>query len=277
LEYTSLSPYAAHSQEGFAALERFRQVFQLEHWRRNAEARRGRKEFDFADWRKELLELFVGRGEQMRQVADWAKQTSTGICWISGHPGVGKSAFMADLAERFFRDDKHYCKIVHFFRGADPRCNRMKFLENALTSLWASFGKAESLEADPQKRGNQFRLRLADISREQAALPEHQRRRIVFLLDGLDEVLQNDREFAELIFENRLAGVLWVCAGRDVNELGKRMREEGAHEPFGEDGLPVLTEGTCGRFWTRNAGGRFTSWSRGTGRRRRRTGTAIRS
>jgi WD40 repeat protein len=243
LEYTSLSPYAAHSQEGFAALERFRQVFQLEQWRRNAEARQGRKEFDFADWRKELLELFVGRSEQVRQVADWAKQTSTGICWISGHPGVGKSAFMADLAERFFSDDKHYCKIVHFFRGADPRCNRMKFLENALTSLWASFGKAESLEADPQKRGNQFRLRLAEISREQAAEPEKQRRRIVFLLDGLDEVLQNDREFAELIFENLLAGVLWICAGRDVNELGKRMREQRAHEPFGEDGLPVLTDG----------------------------------
>ena len=109
--------------------------------------------------------------------------------------------------------------------------------------MWASFGKAESLEADPQKRGNQFRLRLAEISREQAAEPEKQRRRIVFLLDGLDEVLQNDREFAELLFENRLAGVLWICAGRDVNELGKRMREHGAHEPFGEDGLPVLTDG----------------------------------
>jgi len=243
LEYTSLSPYAAHSQEGFAALERFRQVFQLEQWRRNAEARQGRKEFDFGDWRKELLELFVGRGEQVRRVADWAKQASTGICWISGHPGVGKSAFMADLAERFFTGDKHYCKIVHFFRGADPRCNRMKFLENALTSLWANFGKAESLDADPQKRADQFRLRLAEISREQAAEPEKQRRRIVFLLDGLDEVLQNDREFAELIFENRLAGVLWICAGRDVNELGKRMREHGAHEAFGEEGLPVLTDG----------------------------------
>jgi len=40
-----------------------------------------------------------------------------------------------------------------------------------------------------------------------------------------------------------LAGVLWICAGRDVNELGKRMREHGAYEPFGEEGLPVLTDG----------------------------------
>jgi hypothetical protein len=98
LEYTSLSSYAAHSQEGFAALERFRQVFQLEQWRRNAEARQGRKEFDFADWRKELLELFVGRGEQVRQVGglgqtgrhgDLLDQRASGGGQVGVHGGPG--------------------------------------------------------------------------------------------------------------------------------------------------------------------------------------------
>lgn len=243
LEYTSLSPQTAHSQEGFVALERFRQMFQLEQWRRNQAAWQARREFDFSEWRTEWLELFVGRNDQVRQVAKWAHETRSGLCWISGHPGVGKSAFMADLAERFFTDDEHYCKIVHFFRGADLRGNQMKFLENALTSMWASFGEAEKLEADPQKRLKQFELRLAHISRAQAELPAPQQRRIVFLLDGLDEVIPQDREFPDLIIENQRPGVLWICAGRNVSELGKCFRAHHAHEPFGEDGLPPLRDG----------------------------------
>ena len=35
---------------------------------------------------------------------------------------------MADLAERFFSDDKQYCKVVHFLRGADPPCNPFDLL-----------------------------------------------------------------------------------------------------------------------------------------------------
>src|SRR5207342_2984165 len=64
LEYTAFSPAAAHSQEGADALARFKQVYRLEEWRRQADARAARAEFDFSGWCDELLELFVGRDEQ---------------------------------------------------------------------------------------------------------------------------------------------------------------------------------------------------------------------
>ena len=104
----------------------------MEEWRRVESARRARDTFDFTPWCEELLELFVGRGEQVRKVAAWARQherqNETGLCWLHGSPGVGKSAFMADLVTRFFTDSRKVCRVVHFFRSADSRCNRMQFL-----------------------------------------------------------------------------------------------------------------------------------------------------
>jgi WD40 repeat protein len=47
---------------------------------------------------------------------------------------------------------------------------------------------------------------------------------------------------------------LWVCAGRDVSELGKRFREHGAYEPFGGDGLPLLTDGDLREILDRECG-----------------------
>jgi tetratricopeptide (TPR) repeat protein len=255
LEYTAFSPHAAHSQEGFAALERFKQVFRLEEWRGQAEARAARSEFDFSPWYGELLELFVGRDEQVRQVNDWIKQATTGLCWLHGHPGVGKSAFVAKLGRDYFTDERKVCKLVHFFRAIDPRCSRMKFLENALTQLGAVFGRAEPIEADPRKRMDQFSRLLTEVSQAEAAKPERERRRILFLLDGLDEVCQHERDFPDLIFRHRLPGVVWLCAGRGEFGLAKRFRQAQAHLPFGEGGLPGLTEGNvrevldheCGR------------------------------
>jgi WD40 repeat protein len=242
LEYTVFSPHAAHSQEGFAALERFKQLFRLEEWRRQAEARAARSEFDFSPWYGELLELFVGRDEQVRQVNEWIKQTANGLCWLHGHPSVGKSAFVAKLARDFFTDERKVCKVVHFFRATDPRCNRMKFLGNALTQLGAVFGRAEPLEADPGKRADQFNRLLTAISQAEAARPELQQRRILFLLDGLDEVCQHESDFLELIFRHCLPGVVWLCAGREELGLGQHFRQAGAHLPFGTDGLPGLKE-----------------------------------
>jgi WD40 repeat protein len=254
LEYTAFSEHAAHSQEGFAALERFKEVFRLEEWRLQSQAGVARREFDFTPWLDELLELFVGRGEQVRQVAGWIRETPAGLCWLHGHPGVGKSAFMAALARDHFTDPRRVCKITHFFRATDPRGSRMKFLQNALTQLGAFFDRAEAIEADPRKRSDQFSRLLAEISRTEAAKPETGRRLILFLLDGLDEVCQHDRDFPNLIFGHVLRGVVWVCAGREEFELGKQFREAGAHLPFGDAGLPGLTDGNIREVLDRECG-----------------------
>ncbi len=243
LEYTSFSAQAAHSQEGFAALEKFKQVFRIEEWRRAAAAVEARREFDFRPWMRELLELLVGRDAQVDQVNQWLKSANGGLCWLHGHPGVGKSAFMAAMADRFFTDERKVCKIVHFFRATDARGNRMKFLENALTTLGAAFGRAETPSTDPRERQDQFAKLLRETAAAEQGRPERERKRIIFLLDGLDEVAQNDRDFADVIFQNLAPGVVWACAGREEFELGKRFRAHQAHLPFGENGLPALTDG----------------------------------
>ena len=112
------------------------------------------------------------------------------------------------------------CLIIHFFRGTDPRCSRAKFLENALSQFRAKLGVAETLESDPAKRDEQFE-RLLPHSWTGDAARKPSSGRIVFLLDGLDEVCQLDRGFADLVLRNLLPGVVWVCSGREEFDLGR--------------------------------------------------------
>ena len=242
LDYTTCSPRAAHSQEGSSALEKFRSVFRLAEWRRQEEVRHARKEFDFSSWCAELLLLFRGRESQVEHVANWCRNETSGWCWIHGLPGIGKSAFMAALATRLFGDSRRSCRVVHFFRATDPRCNRMKFLENALTGLAAGFGRPEPLDPDPAGRTEQFARALNAVVSAEAEKPDIERKRIVFFLDGIDEITQNEPDFLNILFREKLPGVLWVCTGRDDRGLGRHFERKGAFQPFGPGGLPPLTE-----------------------------------
>jgi tetratricopeptide (TPR) repeat protein len=243
LEFTALSPHAAHSQEGFVALERFKQVFRLEEWRRREEARRTRREFDFKPWQDELLQLFVGRDIQVREAEKWVSERSGGLLWLEGQPGVGKSAFMAKLSRDFFPERSQFCKVVHFFRATDPRCSQMKFLENALSGMGELAGPPEPPAQTLRGRIEQFSRLLKKAVLAGEAHPGGERPKIVFLVDGLDEIAQTEPEFAGLVLAHRFPGVVWVCAGRGEAGFGKLFREAGAHLPFEGGHLPTLTDG----------------------------------
>ncbi|MDG4597049.1 MAG: SHOCT domain-containing protein [Candidatus Contendobacter sp.] len=68
-------------------------------------------------------------------------------------------------------------------------------------------------------------------------------RRVVFLLDGLDEIAARDARFAQ---DAPLAltgsGILWICAGRPEYDLPAAFAAAGAVQPF-PDGLPGMSEG----------------------------------
>src|SRR5262249_26769067 len=87
------------------------------------------------------------------------------------------------------------------------------------------------LSPDPAERKEEFEQLLRETA-------ERSGRRILFLLDGLDEVAQHDGGFPKLVFDNRIEGVLWVCAGRGEGELGAQFKA--ADEGLFPEGLPGL-------------------------------------
>lgn len=231
LEFTAFSS-ASHSQNPDRV--RFDEVYPLARWQRElrgAGASAARAEFDFSDWVRELTAVFVGRTAEVARVVGWARGGG-GVGWLEGPPGSGKSALAAAVSLRL-AEEEPWLLVAHFFRTTDPRCHRMKFLENAILALADALKEAVAPAPQPDRREEQFEQLLA-----RAAAPG---RRIVFLLDGLDELTRHDRTFPALIFGNRPEGVAWVCSGRDEKHLGEAFRENGA-TVFFPDGLRGLDE-----------------------------------
>jgi tetratricopeptide (TPR) repeat protein len=233
LEYISFSDRAAFSHLGEEAYQRFQEIFRLEEWRarqRQEEEARGVQR-QWEELVRELTEVLVGREEHIRQVKEAIKGTGKGFLWISGKPGIGKSALMAKLMKDYVGQTQRYIVVPYFFRLGQPGCSTMEFLSAALKRLQAELHR--TIEPAP---------RLPDRQRQWAeALEEAARtgKKVLFLVDGLDEIYRQEREFMELPFMALREGIVWVCAGRSERELEEALQRRGARWVFPE-GLPPL-------------------------------------
>ncbi len=233
LEYITFSDRAAFSHLGEEAYQRFQEIFRLEEWRarqRQEEEARGVQR-QWEELVRELTEVLVGREEHIRQVKEAIKGTGKGFLWISGKPGIGKSALMAKLMKDYVGQTQRYIVIPYFFRLGQPGCSTMEFLSAALKRLQAELHR--TIEPAP---------RLPDRQRQWAeALEEAARtgKKVLFLVDGLDEIYRQEREFIELPFMALREGIVWVCAGRSERELEEALQRRGARWVFPE-GLPPL-------------------------------------
>jgi hypothetical protein len=137
LEYTAFSDRASNSQNAERAWEQFNERFRQRVPRTGRTGARGRDEFDFTDWVEEHApRQLVGRHDEIETIVEWieAKRHDGGVGWLEGQPGSGKSALMAAISIDERLAPGQFRRVDHFFRATDPRCHRMKFLENAVSS-----------------------------------------------------------------------------------------------------------------------------------------------
>jgi putative ubiquitin-RnfH superfamily antitoxin RatB of RatAB toxin-antitoxin module/DNA polymerase III delta prime subunit len=238
LECIPFSNRAVFSYLGEDAYRCFREIFQLEEWRKQRrledEAKGIQKLWD--EQVRELTEVFVGREEHIRQVKDAIKRTSKGVLWISGKPGVGKSALMAKLMKDYIGQTQHYIVIPYFFRYGQAGCSTMEFLETALKRLQAELNR----EIEPEPRLPDRQQQLAKALEEAVS---ETGKKVLFLVDGLDEIYRQEREFLNVPFMTMTVKdrILWVCAGRSEGDLEEALKSRGAVWVF-PDGLPPLDE-----------------------------------
>ena len=236
LECIPFSTKAVFSHLGEDAYQRFRDIFRLEEWReqrrRKAEAQGIQTLWD--ELVSELTEVFVGREEHIRQVKDAIKRTSKGVLWISGKPGIGKSALMAKLVQDYIGQTQHYIVIPYFFRYGQAGCSTMEFLATALKRLQAELNR----EIEPEPRLPERQQQLVEALEEAVSKTG---KKVLFLVDGLDEIYRQEREFLNVPFMTIRERIVWVCAGRSEGDLEEALRSRGAVWVF-PDGLPPLDE-----------------------------------
>jgi hypothetical protein len=238
LECIPFSTKAVFSHLGKDVYQRFQDIFRLEEWReqrrRKAEAQGIQTLWD--ELVSELTEVFVGREEHIRQVKDAIKRTSKGVLWISGKPGIGKSALMAKLMQDYIGQTQHYIVIPYFFRYGQAGCSTMYFLATALKRLQAELNR----EIEPEPRLPERQQQLVEALEEAVSKTS---KKVLFLVDGLDEIYRLEREFLNVPFMTMAVKerIVWVCAGQSEGDLEEALKSRGAEWVF-PDGLPPLDE-----------------------------------
>jgi hypothetical protein len=238
LECIPFGAKAIFSHLGEDAYQYFCEIFQLEEWqaqrRLEAEAKGIQKLWD--EQVRGLTEVLVGREEHIRQVKDAIKRTSKGVLWISGKPGVGKSALMAKLMKDYIGQTQHYIVIPYFFRYGQAGCSTMDFLAIALKRLKAELNR----EIEPEPRLPDRQRQLVETLEEAVSKTG---KKVLFLVDGLDEIYRHERGFLNVPFMTMMVKdrILWVCAGRSEGDLEEALKSRGAVWVF-PDGLPGLDE-----------------------------------
>jgi len=235
LEYIPFSDYVAFSQQRGVALERFHELFRLDEWRKIDSTEQQSKELKFDDLIAELSEVFVGRVDDISEVKKILKAQPNGVLWISGKPGVGKSALMARLVRDYQNAPQHYLTIPYFFRIGHSGCSTEQFLKAALLHLHVALG----LPFKPAVTIDEQRQQFVDLVRNAG---ECIGKKILFLVDGLDEIYRLEPAFISLPFIATAPRVLWLCAGRnELPEMETSLRQSGAEWVF-STGLPAMDE-----------------------------------
>jgi hypothetical protein len=158
---------------------------------------------------QELSTHFVGRDTQIDQVFDWIEASATSgakrLMWIGGKAGCGKSAFMVGLMQS--PKSAGLVSVPYLF---DPKWSPKNRWQNDFFK-YAADCIASEYQVDLalvrfEKPEDQFRFALAN-------LPASELPRLLFLLDGVDEIEGSLDGIASVATE--YSRCVWVFAGQE--------------------------------------------------------------
>ena len=196
------------------------------------------QKFKVQDFSKEIerdASQMVGRHEEQTLIERAIAEQSEGMVWVTGPAGIGKSYLMArlmrDCAETWTDASKHI--LAYRFKASDNnRCNRETFATYLIERV--SYAGALTDQEPSDTKGpaiDRLRSCLTKLKPD---------KRLVIMIDGLDEIHLRDPEFTQdFLTELSYPGILWVCAGRPEKALEDLFSSLGATRPFPR-GLPPL-------------------------------------
>ena len=235
LQFTPLGAEGfSHSEAGVSAVEAFQSLFSLKRANQQSSA----KAFKIQDFGREIQKdanQMVGRLEEQEHIENSFKDIEQGIVWITGPAGIGKSFLVARLAQDLIDNNTDENKIIlpyRFKSGDDARCNRDAFATFAIERLIAMGALIDNVKVDEKgKAEDRLKSCLDYLNKD---------KKVIFILDGLDELLSRDATFAEEIPLNlNTLRVTWICSGRPEPELVKAFSNSRVINPYPND-LPAM-------------------------------------
>jgi hypothetical protein len=240
LLYAALGVDLPHGERA-DVVEQFRSLFGLEDC--TPEQAAPAPDFE-AEIRRDAAAL-IGREQEKARLKETVKEAQTGVLWLSGPGGIGKSFLLARLADDLRGDPRKGCRIAWRFKVGDgARCHRAAFFRHAIRSLagWPVLPKSDVTRAqDPDPLYGQLARLLDGAARLTADNPRARPPRVLFVLDGLDEIEQLDPDFPQVPFRLSRPNVVWVCAGRPERSLPQVFAPERCTHVFA-DGLPPMSD-----------------------------------
>ena len=237
--YLQYSPMGAEgfsqSHAGGETLQAFKQLFQLDKSKRL----QAQKRFKVQDFNREIqndARELVGREEELKTLKKTILESPQGLFWLTGTAGIGKSCLVGKLAVDLIDENQDENTLIFPYRfrsGDDTRCNRDAFANYVIERLQASDTIIEKSHIKTDGKSEQ---------RLESALNNLQKdKRVIFILDGLDELINHDRKFAEdFPVKLRYPNVTWFCAGRPESDLIDAFRIGQAIDIF-PDGLTPMS------------------------------------
>lgn len=228
------APYA----ERFAALEDFRKLFSL-----NSQSPRLRHlPTDFEAELRQDAQAMIGRTKEHCRIKKIVKETLDGVLWIWGRGGLGKSFLLAKVATDLLGNPRQILRIAWRFNAGDQRrCNRLAFFRHAVERLAAWLQCQDStIPDDPRELWNRLHSLLQEVATPPDNASRKDSRRVVIVVDGMDEIHLLDPDFSHVPFELHHKKVLWVCAGRAEGTLPRTFSPKRCVHVFPK-GLPPMS------------------------------------
>lgn len=203
----------SQSQADAEVAVKFKQLFRLE----SSSPERLRWQVQgFEDEILRTAHQVVGRQADLEALHQRAAES--GVVWVHGPAGIGKSYLVAKLVARWLTNPCSQTEVLAYrFKGGDIRCSRASFLGFCIERLESVTGSTPTPNLSPLIRLR----RLLEGLRDQ---------RVLFILDGLDEIAERDPTFAlDVPLALRLPDVCWLCFGRPTPALEAAFHQDRCH------------------------------------------------
>lgn len=234
LQFTPLDVEGySQTEKGEDAINAFNSLFDLDNKKNNVD-----KKFKIQDFTSEIIRdasQMVGRFEDQNKIEEAIKSLNEGVIWLTGTAGIGKSFLSARLMRDLEENNQNTNTLILSYRfkiGDNTRCNREAFSEFIKERLiFSDFLEIEKLN-EKGTALDKLKSCFDNLKKE---------KRLLILLDGMDEINIRDKEFTnDIPISLNYPNIIWVCFGRPEPSLEDLFKLKGATMPFPE-GLPPMS------------------------------------
>jgi hypothetical protein len=177
-------PLSKHYREQKTYIEEFYAILPLKEWKQNVSN-------EFKQYIEELTEGFKGRIMELKTISTFIATKDKGYLSIQGNPGIGKSALIAQVSRELNKSEynKRYKLCEYFIRRGTRSDNNINLLNHLLKTTDIYYPEGKSIM--PEGNSN-WDLQKALFAKWNAFGNGGPKFKLIFLIDGLDEGVEND-------------------------------------------------------------------------------------